>query len=865
MCSFSKTPWLVFFPVYLTLFGCSQLESPLELELHDKWTFKSVEDSVWRPASVPGTIHVDLLENGLIEDPFYRLNEHELQWIDKKDWEYRTRFHVSRKWLQNEEVELCFDGLDTYATVFLNGRSIEATDNMHRGYIVPLKHFLKEGENLLRIVFDSPIRRGIQKYDQLGYKFPDLGNDLAEIGKVEGQKQVSVFSRKAGYHFGWDWGPRLVTSGIWKSVELRSWSGFRVDELHVAQDILPDRALLTAQIQIDATPRCNGETVNVDVVVNENIRASMKHQLVAGKNEIEVPFEILQPKLWWPNGLGEQAMYNITVCVSSDNYTDSLKRRIGLRTIELVQEPDSFGTSFYFRVNGVPVFMKGANYIPQDVFLTRPTNRNYDFLLTSAEKAHMNMIRVWGGGIYENDMFYDLCDEKGLLIWQDFMFACAMYPGDSSFVNNVEKEAEHQVRRLRHHPSIALWCGNNENLSAWENWGWKDLVTAEQGALIADSMWRSYEKVFHEVLPSAVKKWDESRPYWSSSPSSSTGVTESMTEGDAHYWWVWWGKKPFENYTKAIPRFMSEFGFQSFPEFSSVQKYTASSDHDIYSEVMTSHQRSSIGNETIEEYMLRDFNPPKDFESFLYVSQLLQAYGVETGIAAHRRNRHRCMGTLYWQLNDCWPVASWSSIDYYGKWKALHYAAKKSFETLIISSEIVDSTLNIYVISDSLQHTKGLLELSLMDFEGNQTDSWRDSIQVLANQSNVYFAINLGEFSSKINFNESLLCATFKGEDQRVLAEKYIYFARQKNLLLPEAKIDFTVEVDHDDYLLTISSDKFAKSVFVFANSPLNFSDNYFDLLPGSSKTIRIPHGRNTNFQNFKNSIEIRSLRDTYP
>ena len=355
----------------------------------------------------------------------------------------------------------------------------------------------------------------------------------------------------------------------------------------------------------------------------------------------------------------------------------------------------------------------------------------------------MNMVRVWGGGIYEEDIFYDLCDKYGLLVWQDFMFACAMYPGDEEFLNSVKEEAIYNVKRIRTHPSLALWCGNNEVLSAWENWGWKKSVINDQSQEIADKIYTSYDDLFHNILPNVIENFDRNTAYWPSSPGSSFGKKESFTSGDAHYWGVWWGKEPFTNYENKIPRFMSEFGFQSFPDFSSVLKYTNDSDHNIYSDVMKSHQRSSIGNETIEEYMLREYNKPNSFKNFLYVSQLLQAEGISMGMEAHRRNRDICMGSLYWQLNDCWPVASWSSIDYYGKWKALHYKTRESFATNLISLHKKIDEFDIYYVTDSLVESNLTLNLDMIDFKGNLIKSWTKKFKSKPNNSKKVMSLSL--------------------------------------------------------------------------------------------------------------------------
>ncbi len=659
----------LFILLALTIFfspSCQKSVEPQKesvMQLNNNWEFRQVGNDNWMSATVPGCVHTDLMENEVIEDPFYRLNEHDVQWVDKEDWEYSTSFSVDEQLLNKETIQIIFEGLDTHADVYLNDNQILTANNMFRVWEVDCKDFLKAGDNNLRIYFHSPIKIGLEKYNNLDYTIPVSDNDLSQIGGV-GDKKVSVHLRKAGYHFGWDWGPRLVTSGIWKPVYIKAYDAGTITDLFVRQaDLNDDRAAMEAKFEIESLVEGQG---NVEINVDEKKVTTEKVSLAKGKNEISVPFEITNPERWWPNGLGEPHLYSVTGNLIIDNkLVSENKTTIGLRTIEIIQEKDTAGSSFYFNVNGHPVFMKGANYIPQDVFLNRVSPDNYEHIIHSAVNANMNMLRVWGGGIYEKDIFYKLCDENGILVWQDFMFACAMFPGDEAFLENVRQEAIDNVKRLRNHPSIALWCGNNECLSAWYLWGWKEREEKQQGKEIADRIWQSYVDIFHKTLPEVVEEYDNDRMYWASSPSAGMGEPENWVDGDVHYWGVWWGKEPFKNYRTQIPRFMSEYGFQSFPELSTVNKYATKADWDIFSEVMKSHQRSSIGNGTIKTYMDRNYREPKDFPMFLYVGQLLQAEGTRVAMEGHRKNMPYCMGSLYWQTNDCWPVASWSTIDYY--------------------------------------------------------------------------------------------------------------------------------------------------------------------------------------------------------
>ncbi|WP_100610011.1 beta-mannosidase [Confluentibacter lentus] len=848
--------------IILCILSC-KVSSVSEIKLDKDWSFKNSQDTLWNPANVPGTVHTDLLSLEKIKDPYYRLNEHDLQWIDKTDWHYQTTFNLSKKEISKQHIELDFSGLDTYSKVYLNDSLVLETDNMFRNYMVDAKSFLKPGDNKLQITFKSPINIGIEKHDAINYKFPIIPNDLSEIGRVQGNKQVSLFTRKAAYHYGWDWGPRLVTSGIWKPVTLRSWDDYKIEDVFIQQDSIAEKASMTAFIEVESSEEQKKATV--EVFVNNELINTLDLQLAIGKNKLKVPFEIENPQLWWPNGMGEQFLYNVEIRLTSNGYVDTKSHKIGLRTIELIREPDTMGTSFYFKVNGHPVFMKGANYIPQDVFLPRAKKENYEHILTSAKAANMNMIRVWGGGIYENDEFYQLCDEMGLLVWQDFMFACSMYPDDKNFLENIKQEAIDNVKRLRNHTSIALWCGNNEVLIAWESWGWKDKITREQSKDVANSIWKAYDTIFHNILPEVVANYDSARPYWPSSPGSDFGEKESLDKGDAHYWMVWWGKEPFEKYNTAIPRFMSEYGFQSFPEFSSVEKYTIPEDHNIYSDVMKSHQRSSIGNETIENYILRYYKDPKDFKSFLYISQLLQAYGLQVGIEAHRRNRDRCMGSLYWQINDCWPVASWSSIDYYGKWKALHYTAKKSFENFLISFENNKEAMNVFVVSDSLKPIKATLKISLIDFDGTILKQQEEAIEVKENQSKKYISLLKNGFLTAVDSTKVLLKAELLNPaNNTIITENILYLSAFKNLNLPTPELTFSTTETNEHFIVTLKTKKLAKNVFLASGSNHNFSDNYFDMLPNTEKTVSIKKTGSETLQTFTEKLKVITLVDTY-
>lgn len=861
----SKLLKLVFVAILsVTFFSCN-INSPnqFNLELNENWMFKAVDDSIWRSASVPGCVHTDLMNNGIIEDPFYRLNEHNLQWIDKKDWEYKTTFKIDKNVLKKDVVELNFKGLDTYAIVYLNSQLILQADNMFINWELSCKKHLRIGDNVLRIVFQSPINNGLEKRESLGYFLPGAENDQSELGGV-GDKKTCVFTRKAQYHYGWDWGPRLVSSGIWQGIELNAWNQAKLTDVNIIQkELTENEAILQSEIEIESVEKTE---VNIKISIDSVNVLEQKVSLVEGKNNINIPLKIENPKLWWTNGLGEQKLYNIKIQIADGTKIISSKsKHIGLRTLEVVQNPDSIGKSFYFKLNGHAVFMKGANYIPQDIFLSRVSDEDYENLIKSAVDANFNMLRVWGGGIYEKEIFYNLCDKYGILVWQDFMFACAMYPGNKEFMENVEKEATQNLKRIRNHPCIALWCGDNEILSAWNRWGWKENVLENQGQNIVDTVWKAYENIFHKILPDVVKKYDPQKLYWSSSPSSGFGKLENGKSGDNHYWGVWWAKEPFSKYKEVIPRFMSEYGFQSFPELNSIKKYAKKEDWDIYSEVMKSHQRSSIGNVTIEEYMKRDYRNPKDFPMFLYVNHVLQAEGIKTAIEAHRRNMPFCMGSLYWQINDCWPVASWSGIDNYGNWKAMHYFVKKAFNDILVSPDIIGNQLKIYVVSDKLKNTKGKLKLSILDFEGNELWSEEKQIEISSNSSKIYFDADLEKLLKGIERDGVLLHAEILNSDNELLSENITYFKAVKDLQIQKPEIKFNIEETKNGFIVKLSTDKLAKNLYLRADEiEGRFSDNYFDLLPGKSIEIEFICREKISLKSFQKALNVFTIVDSF-
>lgn len=649
----------------LCFLACKQTVPHYSRNLQESWQFQMDGDQRLYDAKVPGVVHLDLLENNLIENPFENNNELNQRWIEEENFQYSTYFILSEDDLIADHIELEFEGLDTYAEVYLNDSLIIESNNMFRSWKSEIKPLLKSDTNCLVVYFTSPINKNENRLKYYPYDLPS-GNEGEDI-----LVKVSPFTRKAAYHFGWDWGPRFVTSGIWKPVHLNFWNDARITNVVTrTTDLVKGYARIQTEVEIE----CSTHGL-YELTIGEK-RAEI--ELYPGTNSIFQGFDVENPELWWCNGEGEAHLYSEKVVLKNGSrLLDSCTNRFGIRTIELVQEEDSIGTSFYFLLNGKPVFMKGANYIPQDIFLPRVKDEQYEALITSAQEAGMNMLRVWGGGVYEKDIFYDLCDEKGILVWQDFMFAGSMYPVDSLFLQNVEKEAEDNLKRLSSHPCIALWCGNNEIDVAWKNWGWQK----QYGYSVEDSieLWNGYESLFKELLPKQVKKWSPMTPFVHTSPLRNWGTPENFNHSSMHYWGVWHGKEPFESFEKNVGRFMVEFGFQSFPDIETLARAISEDQLTLESDVMRNRQKSYIGNGLITQHIEQYYPSPTSFEEFVELSQEVQAKGLDMAIKAHMKSQPHCMGTLFWQLNDCWPGPSWSVIDYYGRKKKAYEVVKKNF------------------------------------------------------------------------------------------------------------------------------------------------------------------------------------------
>ncbi len=825
-----------------------------KINLNSSWEFKQVGKNEWLSATVPGTVHQDLINHGLIPDPFYGMNEKKVQWVENEDWIYRTSFEVTADELDYQGAIMTLEGLDTYADVYLNGSLIKKTDNMFVGYDVPVKDVLRKGKNNLQIYFHSPIKVGMPQLETEGFQYP-ADNDHSD-------KKVSIYSRKAPYSYGWDWGIRLVTSGVWRPITITFYNNAIIEDFYVRQlEISKEIAKLDNSVTVNSLDNQKALVKisysyknSTPVVISKNV------DLKKGENVIEMPFNINNPHLWMPNGWGEAALYDFNAEVYVDGkIVSSQKERIGLRKIRVVMEKDKDGMSFFFEVNGHPMFAKGANYIPDDALLTNITPERMKQMFADVKNANMNMLRVWGGGTYESDMFYDLADENGIVIWQDFIFGCTSYPSDPAFLNRVSQEAEYNIKRLRNHASLGMWCGNNEILEGLRYWGWEKRYDDPS---IMEGMFKGYDKLFRELLPSKVKEFDPDRFYMHGSPyESNWGRPESWKIADSHNWGVWYGKKPFESFDTEYGRFMSENGFQSFPEMKTISTFAEPKDYEIESEVMNAHQKASIGNSLIHTYMERDYKVPSKFEDFVYVGLVLQGKGMRHGFEAHRRNMPYCMGTLYWQLNDSWPVVSWSSIDYFGNWKALHYEAKRAFEPILINAIKEGDNLNIYVISDKLEDYKNTnLQLEIINFDGKVISKENIKGDIKSNTSNLYCKKDFATMSK--DGKNTFLLMTLKDNKGKILNQETYYFNKPKNLNLPLAKINYKVKKEDGKYTITMNSKQLAKDVFIeIPTQGARFTDNFFDLLPGVTKSIIITSDKLKKNDNIQ--IKIHQLSET--
>lgn len=799
---------------------------------NENWQFRRKGTEKWHPASVPGCVHTDLHKNRLIPDPFFGLNEKELQWIEREDWEYRMEFELNEEINSFHACEIVFEGLDTYSEVWLNERSILKTNNMYIPWKKEISELLQKGKNSIFIIFSSPYNTALSEYKKLPYLLP-ANND-------EGEKKVSPFTRKAPYMYGWDWGPRLLTSGIWKEVKLELCPSSVIKNLFLnVIELNNNEAFIDFESELELFDDADYHLI-IEIENNkvQHIQLHSSGQVIAKKT-----IKIKNPELWWPRGFGEPYRYEILLKLQRNGETiDFRKQKFGIRKVELVRDKNENGTSFQFRINEKNIFIRGANIIPIEYFPSEITSKKYEELVFNALIVNMNMLRAWGGGIYEDDFFYELCDSHGIMVWQDFMFSCGMYPSDKGFLENVSAEIRHHAKRLKKYASVVLWCGNNEVLEGYLTWGWKEKLGKYH-----NEAYESYKTLFHQTIPSILNEEDGSRPYWSSSPSPGPDEPPELHSGDFHYWDLVKDIVPYPAYKENTGRFMSEYGFKSYPELRSIQSFLLSSDWDINSPAMEKHQGWKTGVDLVQKNIQWFYPEPQNFQQFLYISQLLQADAIGCAIEAHRRAKPRCMGSLYWQLNDCWPAASWASVDYYGRWKALHYRLKKYYRDTLLVANNMDGKLKIYAISDHPAEKKVRIYLRIIDFEGNFLAE-DNSLQILDPDSALLaYEQDIDEFLSDTEKTyHVLIMKVFDGN--HLLFNNLYYFVRPGELKLQDPEISIHLERKFSKYFLFLKTEKLAKNIHLVNNKTDGFfSENFFDLLPGEDKIVVFEPQKNIN------------------
>ncbi|HZH59533.1 MAG TPA: glycoside hydrolase family 2 protein [Metabacillus sp.] len=815
------------------------------ISLNGAWLMKSSDGLKCLEASVPGTVMNELFRHGEIEDPFYRDNERFAYDIASKDYKFIREFIIEEELLHNQHIVLRFEGLDTISEIKINGSHIAKTNNMHRIYEFNIKPFLVTGLNKIEVTLFSPIHyiSNKQKEEKL----------WGVTDAIEGYPHL----RKGHSMFGWDWGPQIPDLGIWRDVSLLAWNMGRIDEVYVTQEHRHKEVEVHVRVELKAySKKPVSLKVNLTNPLGNVESVSIEHVL---KQET-VSFHVVNPQLWWPNNYGKQPLYKVEVItLNGTDVLDEKKLNIGLRTIKVKHEPDQWGKSFEFEVNGLSIFAMGANYIPEDSLLARNSKERTERLINDCIEANFNMIRVWGGGIYPEDYFFDLCDQKGIIVWQDFMFACSMYDLNDDFRRNVEQEVKDNMKRIRHHASLGIWCGNNEVEEAWVYWG--DMPD-EDYKHKAD-----YIKLFEFIIPELAKELDPQTFYWSSSPSSGGGFNEprNPNEGDMHYWEVWHGLKPFSEYEKFHFRFCSEFGFQSFPSMKTIHSFTEPEDRNIFSYIMEKHQKNGAANGKILFYLSENFLYPKDLDSLLFASQLLQAEAIKYGVEHWRRNRGRCMGSLYWQLNDCWPVASWSSVDYFGRWKALHYYAKKFYAPILMSLRGEGSDVEIHLTNDTLSAIDAHIEWTLRKNTSEILVQGTLQSKVKNLSAKQCEKLLLGEYLTEDNKRNTYLeCKLYINGEQMTVTTMLFTKPKHFNFLDPE--LTYHVSETTNTFEINISSQAFAKYIELdLETADCKFTDNYFDLSAGDIRKIIVNKDsltENLSLESFKDQLKLRSVFD---
>jgi beta-mannosidase len=795
-----------------------------KVDLNGAWQFKSATTKKslppdhtdvmeWMEAAVPGTVHTDLIAAGRIPDPFVRMNELDVQWVDSRQWLYRRKFDVDGALLLEESVCLVAEGLDTYARVTLNGRIVGETADMFVEHRFDVKRLLKAGPNVLEVLFDSPVVHSQKLQQQFGALKVAL-------------EPHRVYVRKAQYSFGWDWGPKLTTSGIWRDIYLEAVSGCRIASVFArAEKITKNNAVVRATIELD---RITESPVDMTLeIVGEGFEHRQSFRMRSDTRSLII--NVPKPRLWWPNGYGDQPLYRISVTASVNGVVcDSQVTSFGIRTVRLLQEKDELGRSFIVEVNGVKIYCKGADWIPCDSFIPRIRPSTYERLLTFARDAHMNMIRVWGGGIYEQDLFYELCDRLGLMVWQDFMFACGEYPEQPWFLQLVEDEAAKAITRLRNHPSVAVWCGNNE--CEW-------IFCTENPDKTPDDM--TGAPIFRDLLPSLCRSLDGTRPYWRSSPFG-IGFPNAESSGNHHQWAVWGQWKDYKEYENDNARFVTEFGFQAPAHLKTFEAVTVLSDRTPQSPVFEHHNKLPEGTERLFRFQAAHYKVGTEFGDFIYKGQLVQAEALKTAVEHWRRRKFNTAGSLFWQLNDCWPVNSWAIIDSGLRPKAAYYYAKKFFAPILVSFEKRRGSLDVWVTNDLLAPVGGELAVSLRSFDGEVTWSKKSQAVVARNASKALVHIRGPEYDQSDSRRTYLLAQFTVGGE--VCSENRFFLCEPKHMQeqLPTLTTELS-QVGSNTYSMIIRTTTFIKGVCIeIDGEDVEADDNYFDIDAGTSKNILI-------------------------
>jgi beta-mannosidase len=811
------------------------------LPLSGAWRLRSPRRKLDVAAVLPGDTHSALLAAGTIADPFWADNELKTQWVGQENWIYEREFNLPAALLEEKSVFLHIEDLDTIATIKINGRKVAATKNAFLRYRFEVKSFLQPGTNRITLEFTSAEKAAKDEAAKMPYPMP--------------HNEFPVFAphrnllRKIQCHSGWDWGPCLIVAGVYGPFYLGATSLARLEYVSTDQKHSAAGVEVTVHCEVESP---EGGAAPFEVQLDGQTLSSTI-DLRPGLNHLRKVVKIPQPKLWWPHGSGDQPLYDLTVRVGED----TVRKRIGLRTIEVVNREDKDGLSMEFVINGIPIFCKGANWIPVDALPQRANRAVINDLLSSATSAHMNMIRVWGGGTYESDDFYDLCDEKGLLVWQDFMFACAMYPATPDFLANAREEARHQVKRLRDRACLALWCGNNESLGAMT---WFKVSRDNRDRYLVD-----YDRLNEGVLGDTVRELDPAHTFWPSSPCGGPGDYSDCwhddRRGDMHFWSVWGDGKPFEDFLKIKPRFCSEFGYQSFPSVEGIRAYAPEDQLNVTSPILEYRQRHPAGNTIITQNLTRYFRFPEGFESFIYLSQVQQALAIQMAVEHFRSLRPLCMGALYWQINDMWPVCSWSSLEYGGKWKLLHYAAKRFFAPLLITAKEVEGSVEIRAVNDHLKPVKAVARIRVVDFSGKVRKTFRVSQTLPAGSSVLLKTLPIQKLIAEPS--EAFLSLELKvGKD---IARNEHFLRPYKKCALARPKIRVKSEAAASGFAVTLTTDAPAFWVRLDATGIRGeFDDNGFGLLPGEPRTVVFTPKEKTTLTEFRKKLVLRHLRDTY-